>query len=292
MILLFDISNNYAYNIRNNKSIKMNLSELQTFLTIIETGSLVRASEKLNVTQSTVTARLKTLEDTLGQTLIIRSKSGAKLTPAGIRLKRYAQTITDLWRQARQETTLPQGVQTICNLGCHTDLWPSLGETLFTKLSREFPNIAFSIWNGNDADLKHWETNKLLDIMIGYQATKGTIQPLDDDILCLFSTRFDSPVRGDADYTFIESGDEFGLKHAADYADAGIARISFNSAQIGMDHILKNGGSAYLPKRLAAPYIECGSLFLLEKAPKYHRKVFFSTSQDSPFSLSELQNFL
>ena len=46
----------------------MNIISLQTFLAIVETGSLVRASKKMNVTQSTVTARLKTLEEELGQT--------------------------------------------------------------------------------------------------------------------------------------------------------------------------------------------------------------------------------
>ena len=85
----------------------MQLSELKTFLAIIETGSLVRASYKLHVTQSTITARLKTLEDSLGQRLVNRTKSGATLTAAGIRLHRYAQTIDELWSQAQQETALP-----------------------------------------------------------------------------------------------------------------------------------------------------------------------------------------
>ena len=53
----------------------MNITSLKTFLAIVETGSLVRASEKLHVTQSTVTARLKTLEDELGQILLTRQKS-------------------------------------------------------------------------------------------------------------------------------------------------------------------------------------------------------------------------
>ena len=74
----------------------MNLAALQTFLTIVETGSLVRASEQLNVTQSTVTARLKTLEDELGTRLLNRYKSGTTLTPAGTRLLRYARAMTGL----------------------------------------------------------------------------------------------------------------------------------------------------------------------------------------------------
>ena len=47
----------------------MNITVLQTFLTILDAGSLIRASAQLNVTQSTVTARLQSLERELGQTL-------------------------------------------------------------------------------------------------------------------------------------------------------------------------------------------------------------------------------
>ena len=65
----------------------MNIAALQTFLTILEQGSLVRASERLHVTQSTITARLKALEQDLGQTLINRHKSGVTPTAPGLRLK-------------------------------------------------------------------------------------------------------------------------------------------------------------------------------------------------------------
>ena len=75
----------------------MNITALQTFLAIVDTGSLVRASQVLHVTQSTVTARLKTLEDELGQQLLNRQKSGTTLTPAGTRLLRYARIMTGLW---------------------------------------------------------------------------------------------------------------------------------------------------------------------------------------------------
>ena len=66
----------------------MNTITLETFVAIVETGSLVRASERLHVTQSTVTTRLNTLEQDLGQTLIHRQKSGAVMTLAGLKFKR------------------------------------------------------------------------------------------------------------------------------------------------------------------------------------------------------------
>ena len=57
----------------------MNLAGLQTFLAILNAGSLARASEQLHVGQSTVTARLQKLEEEIGQTLFHRQKSGVSV---------------------------------------------------------------------------------------------------------------------------------------------------------------------------------------------------------------------
>jgi DNA-binding transcriptional LysR family regulator len=47
----------------------MNLSIIETFLAIAESGQLNRAATRLHVTQSTVTTRLNGLESELGQVL-------------------------------------------------------------------------------------------------------------------------------------------------------------------------------------------------------------------------------
>ena len=86
----------------------MNLNEVRTFLEVIETGSLVAASQRLHVTQSTVTARISALEEEVGQKLIHRYKSGAELTSAGFKFRRYAEVMVQLWRQARYEVSLPE----------------------------------------------------------------------------------------------------------------------------------------------------------------------------------------
>ena len=57
----------------------MNLDELRTFLEVVDSGSLVTAARRLNVTPSTVTARINGLEDEIGQKLLHRHKSGAEL---------------------------------------------------------------------------------------------------------------------------------------------------------------------------------------------------------------------
>ena len=61
----------------------MDIDLVRTFLEIVSTHSFIRAAERLNVSQTTVSARVKTLEERLGRTLFVRNKSGASLTPAG-----------------------------------------------------------------------------------------------------------------------------------------------------------------------------------------------------------------
>ena len=183
----------------------MNLVELRTFLTIIETGNLVRASEQLHVTQSTITARLKSLEDELGQVLINRQKSGASLTAAGVRLQRYANTISDLWVQARQETALPDAMNAVCNIACHPDLWPDMGSRMFDYIRAKHPSVALSVWHGNQADLTNWLNAGLTDISLTYWSNasqKQRVSHLITDELVLVSTLKNSPMKFDPNYVY------------------------------------------------------------------------------------------
>ncbi len=262
----------------------MNDTELQTFLAIIDTGSLVRASQVLNVTQSTVTARLKALEEELGQPLINRHKSGATLTPAGVRLERYALTISDLWRQARQETALPDGLNTVCNIACETDLWPALGERFFSYLRQHYPHIAISVWQGSQTEIAGWVAQGKSDLAFTHRSAAG---PRDEQIelppdrLILVSSQPDSPVTFDPNYVYVEAGEEFGRAHAAAYADADTARLSFSSAQLGLQHLLKSGGSAYLPHRIANPKLKRARLYHLDHAIEFERRVFLTVNSSA-----------
>ena len=273
----------------------MQLNELRTFLAIIETGSLIRASEQLNVTQSTVTARLKALEAEIGQSLINRQKSGVSLTAAGVRFQRYASTITNLWRQARQETSLPDALSTVCNIGCHPDLWPALGNAFFDYIRREVPQVALSVWQGSSVDMRGWMDNGLVDFAITHSSNVGQeqeiVQSLDDQLV-LVSTQKDSPITFDPKYFFVEAGEEFGRVHAATFADANTARISFGSATLGLEYLLSEGGSAYLPLRLARPHIASGAIYILDKAPTFERRAYLIVNKTASKAWPWFENCL
>ena len=61
----------------------MDVDLARTLVAIVETGSFKEAANKLYLTQSAVSARIKILEDAVGKRLLERSKSGVALTPSG-----------------------------------------------------------------------------------------------------------------------------------------------------------------------------------------------------------------
>lgn len=273
----------------------MNLQELRTLLAIVDAGSLIRASQLLNVTQSTVTARLKSLEDEVGQTLVNRNKSGATLTAAGVRLHRYAGTISNLWHQARQETALPDGMSGMCNLACESDLWPNLGERFFQMLQADHPQVGISVWLGSQADVSRWLTEGKSDIAFTYRSAvshgQGQVEVKSDNLV-LVSTEPDSSIRFDPRYVYVEAGDTFGREHAATYADAGTARINFGNATTGLEYLLNVGGSAYLPQRLAQGALDQNQLSILQDAPSFKRPVFLTFSNEARDSWAWLDPML
>ena len=78
----------------------------RTFLAVVSAGNFVTAAEKLHVTQSTVSARIQTLEQLLRVTLFVRNKAGAALTPAGRQFQKHASTLVRTVEHARQDVAL------------------------------------------------------------------------------------------------------------------------------------------------------------------------------------------
>lgn len=253
----------------------MNITSLQTFLAIVDTGSLVRASAKMNVTQSTVTARLKTLEDELGQQLLNRQKSGTTLTPAGTKLLRYARIMTGLWRQAQYETGLPAGLESVCTFGCDRELWHGPGKSFFNGVVSGHPEMAVSVHQGNTAELENWLSTGLVDVILTYESVargNQTVHALPPEELVLYSDSPDTPIKADPNYIFVDHGEDYRRAHGETYHDAGIARVSFDSSRWALEYLLERGGSAYLPRALAAPHVDRRQLFELDQAQVYTRK--------------------
>ncbi|HYZ34142.1 MAG TPA: LysR substrate-binding domain-containing protein, partial [Crenalkalicoccus sp.] len=85
---------------------------LRTFAAVARLGGMGRAAEVLNTVQSSVTARIRRLEEGLGTPLFTRHARGVALTAAGERLLPYALRVARLLEEARRavlDDGTPQG---------------------------------------------------------------------------------------------------------------------------------------------------------------------------------------
>lgn len=79
------------------------LDLMQTFVRIVEAGSLSGAAARLNTTQPTVSRRLQTLERTLGLRLLQRSTRAMRLTEDGERCFERAKALLENWEAFEAE---------------------------------------------------------------------------------------------------------------------------------------------------------------------------------------------
>lgn len=257
----------------------MNIAALTTFLEVAETGHLNKAAERLHVTQSTVTTRINTLEDRLGQKLLVRSRSGAALTSAGFKFKRYAEMMVQAWTLAQQEVALPKGFDGVCNLGCHYDLWAGVGETWLRHMRRANPRVAVSVWAGDRGEIEQWLQSGMIDVAMLFDAqlkTDWTVEALFTDRLVQVATRKRSLMRWDPAYVYVDMGAEFRRRHAAAYPVDETPAVTFGNSAWALGHILESEGSGYLPLRLATPHVESGALHLVDGAPAFERTAYLA----------------
>lgn len=82
---------------------KLDSQQLAAFAAVLELGSFDAAAERLHVTPSAVSQRIKALEQRVGQVLVVREKP-CRATPAGVPILRLAAQMSILESEALAET--------------------------------------------------------------------------------------------------------------------------------------------------------------------------------------------
>lgn len=78
---------------------------LQAFMAIVQQSTVHGAAKQLNLTQTGVTQRIRSLESDLGTTLFLRSRKGMQLTQEGQALLRYCKGAEDLEGETLSQIT-------------------------------------------------------------------------------------------------------------------------------------------------------------------------------------------
>ncbi|MCV6609321.1 MAG: LysR family transcriptional regulator [Amphritea sp.] len=258
----------------------MNINHMRAFLEVARNGSFQVAAENLYVTQSTVSARIKVLEDQLNTTLFMRKRDGSELTASGRNFIRYATTAVRAWEQAKHEIALPEELEAMISLGVQMNLWQQITPSWIEKMQTDSPEIGTRVVMDYSDSLLSQLADGELDLTLTYvnrQQSELRTELLMEDELVLVATEQRKVQSGWVkDYVFVDWGDEFREAHALAYPDTQAPRLSVGIGMVGLDYILNYGGAGYFPERMVEPHIEGGRLYRVENAPTFKRPVYLS----------------
>lgn len=279
-------------------------TQLAALRAIIQTGSFEAAANRLGVTPSAISQRIKTLEDHLGVVLIIRG-SPATATPAGQRLYRHAEEVALLETALGAELNgmMPDQIATPIRLVVNAD---SL-DTWFIHALAQLDGFLFDIITDDEDVSADWLRRG--EVMAAVTAHAKPVQGCDS--ISLGSLRY-----------LATASPEFRAKHFADGLNAANAKrapmLCFDrrdqsqhhwlQAQLGSrinppGHMLPSTrgfvtasmaglGWALNPEVLVRDHIAAGKLVTISNAPIYDVPLFWQFNRVTRQALKPVTNAL
>ena len=256
----------------------------RTFLAEVTAGNFVNAADRLHVTQSTVSARIHTLENALGCTLFVRNKGGTTLTAAGRHFQKHASTLVRTVEQARHEVGVAKGFRAALTIGGRFGLWEQFLTKWLPLLLRNAPDISVRGEVGLESELMQGLVEGRLDIAVMYtpESRPGLkVELLFDERLVFVSTEPGRKPEPGPGYVYIDWGPEFFARHNASFPDFFGSALTANIGWLGLQHVLENGGSGYFPIRLVRPHLQSGKLMMSSGGPEFGLSAYVVYTTDA-----------
>ena len=260
----------------------MDVELARTFLEIVSTGSFLRAAQRLNVAQTTVSARIRALEQQLGRPLFVRNKAGASLTPAGERFLRYAPGFVQLWQVARHQVALPPGHRAVMTIGSEVSLAQPLLLNWVLWMRQSLPDVALRVHVDVPQDLLNQVATGLVDAAIMYapQYRPGlNIDLLLEEKLVLVTTSPGLPISDASGYVHVDWGPGYAVHYPLSLPQAAPS-IFMDLGPLALNYVLSAGGSGYFRMSSVASHLDSGALTLVPDAPKFAYPIYVVYAAD------------
>lgn len=257
----------------------MRLDQLKGFLLIAETASFRRAAELLNTTQPTLSARIRILEDLLGQRLFDRAAGGVRLTQAGHDFRPYAAMAVEALERAQAQLSVPKGWSGTLSVGLHSYLVQSHGLALLTALRAAFPDRLIRIETGYSDEIISLVEKGMADIGVIFVprlTSELSVDRLGEQEIRLFASHCLD--RSDPEflerYVSIHWGEDFRSHETDTLSGLGVPRQSVASPELAMQILLNGPAAAFLDDRHVDVVDINGTLNRMPEVATYRRRVY------------------
>jgi len=142
----------------------MKLTNLETFVWVARLGSFSAAGERLHATQPTISARIASLEQSLGVTFFERSGKSSSLSPRGLQLLPYAEKMLGLANEIELVVGDKEAVSGIVRLGTSETLVHTWLPDLLRRVHGEYPGVTVEILVDLTVNLRERLVSREIDV--------------------------------------------------------------------------------------------------------------------------------
>ena len=146
---------------------------LQSFVYVVELGSIAEAARRLDLTAAAVAQRVKMLEQELGMKIVRRSGRTVSATEAGERILKRARTVLHEIRDLQSDLNDASALAGQLRLGGTPTMMTSLVPEVLSRLLANHPQIDIYVEPGTSSDLYRKVVSGDLDVAV-------LVQPLFD----------------------------------------------------------------------------------------------------------------
>lgn len=271
----------------------MNILGIQAFSAIVETRSISQAAKILYVSQSTVSTRLKQLEDELNTPLIVRNKGHRTihLTPKGEEFISIAERWLSLWTDTCNlqnfKPNIPLSIATTDSL--NTYVFPELYKTLLA----ENPYLDLHVRTHHSLEIYQLLSNHEIDvgfIITPFAYKNILIEPLFSEKMVLICEPGVFPLNAvihpaelDCKYEiFTDWNPEFNGWHNFWFNSSSIPRVNFNNPSLILTFLEGTEYWAIVPNTLANAFAKNHTLQIHDLSEPPPHRISYKISHKYP----------
>lgn len=255
----------------------MNFEHLRTFLDLVESRNFKRTADNLDLSQSTVSNRIQTLENEIGVQLLERGRSGAAPTAAGYRFATHAKQMMAAWSHALHEVGVREDHDKVLRISAQTSLESSVLVDWALALRRVSPRLALDLQSDYSVqimrDISTGQTDVGLMFAPQMQADLKVRREGEERFLMMSSDAMSLADVDPAKYYKVDYTDGFARLHAAALPTMSSTSISVGNETVALELVSKLGGTAYLPARFVKMKVS-SHLHKVADAPELTQPVY------------------
>lgn len=172
-------------------NLNVDLRQLNTFLTVADTGSFSRASEKLFVAQPALSRQIRMLEEALNVDVFVRHGRGVVLTAAGELLYGRARSLLQSLERTQADVTAVAGEVTgQVVLGLLPTVAHTFSGAIIEEYRKRFPQVNLAVKSAMSGTLQQMVMQHRLNLAISYSQSNHKnlrYRPLLEERLYLIS---------------------------------------------------------------------------------------------------------